>query len=141
MTNFGEQLATRGNEPIPTSLPNGERPITTKAKTRDANENETYYIITTDGLNADNDAVQSQNERMKNDVSNTNEATEATRNEKSGWPDSAVHHKNKKSLCRICPIDRKTMQIIQKEIPLMKTMHKSLQKEGMILSCPQNIAK
>ena len=30
-TNFGEQLATRGNEPIPTSLPNGERPLTAKA--------------------------------------------------------------------------------------------------------------
>ena len=43
-TNFGEQLATRGNEPIPTSLPNGERPTTTEANTSDANENEAYYI-------------------------------------------------------------------------------------------------
>ena len=46
--------------------------------------------------------------------------------------------KNKQNLCRICLIDRKTMQILQKETLLMKTMHKSLQKEGMILSCPEH---
>ena len=27
-TNFGDQLATRGNEPIPNSLSNGEQPVT-----------------------------------------------------------------------------------------------------------------
>ena len=31
---------------------------------------------------------------MKSDVSNTNEASEAARNENSDWPDSAVYHKN-----------------------------------------------
>ena len=35
-TNFSEQLATRGNEPIPTSMPNGERPITSDTKSTDA---------------------------------------------------------------------------------------------------------
>ena len=64
-TNFGEQLATRGNEPIPTSLPNGERPITTEANTIDASENEAVYTIMTDSLNADSDAARTQNERMK----------------------------------------------------------------------------
>ena len=92
-TNFGEQLATRANEPVPTSLPNRERQITTEANSNGANENEADYLITTDSPNADNDAAQSQNERMKNNVSNTNEATEATRNENSDWPDSAVYHR------------------------------------------------
>ena len=96
-TNFGEQLPTRGSEPIPTSLPNCERPITTEANTSDANENEADYVITTDSPNVDNDAAQSQKERMKNDVSNTNEATEATRNENSAWPDSAVFFTKKQA--------------------------------------------
>ena len=91
---FGEQLATRGNEPIPTSLPNFQRPITTEANTNDANENEADYIITTDSPNADNDAAQNQNKRMESDVSNTNEATKATRNGNSDSPNSAVYHKN-----------------------------------------------
>ena len=93
-TNFGEQLATRGNELIPTSLPNGERPITTEANTSDANENKADYIITTDRPNAESDAAPSQNERMKSDVSNRNEDTEAVRNENTDCPDSAVYHKN-----------------------------------------------
>ena len=93
-TNFGEQLATRGNEPILTSLLNGERPITTEANTSDASENEADYIITTDSPNADSDAAQNQNGRMKSDVSNRIEATEVFRNENSDWPDSAVYHKN-----------------------------------------------
>ena len=74
-TNFGEQLPTRGNEPIPTSLPNGERPITTEMNTSDASEKEADYIITTDSPNDDSDAARTQNERMKSDVSNRNEAT------------------------------------------------------------------
>ena len=39
-TNFGEQLATRGNETVPTSLPNDEQPITAEANPSDASENE-----------------------------------------------------------------------------------------------------
>ena len=38
-TNFGEQLATRGNEPIPTSLPNREWPVTSNADSNDEDEN------------------------------------------------------------------------------------------------------
>ena len=80
LRNFGEQLVTRGNEPIPTSLPNGEEPTTAKANSKDANENETDYIITTDSPNDVNDAEQIQNERMKSDVTNRNEASEANKN-------------------------------------------------------------
>ena len=75
-------------------MPNGERPTTTEANTNDVNENEADYIITTDSPSADSDATQTPNKRMKNDVSNTNEATDATTNKNSDWPDSAVHHKN-----------------------------------------------
>ena len=73
-TNFGEQLVTRGNEPISTSLPKGERPITTEANTSDANENEADYIITTDSPSVDSDVTQTPNKRMESDVSNRNEA-------------------------------------------------------------------
>ena len=45
--------------------------------------------------------------------------------------------KIKKNFCRMCPKDRKTKKIFQKEILLMKPMHKSLQKGEMILSCPE----
>ena len=34
---------------------------------------------------------------MKSDVSKTNEASEAARNENSDWPDSAVYHKNQEN--------------------------------------------
>ena len=89
-TNFGEQLATRGSEPIPASLPNGERLTTAKANADNASENEADYIITTDRPNT----VHSRDKRMKSDVSNANEDSDATRNENSDWPDSAVYHKN-----------------------------------------------
>ena len=47
-TNFGDEQTTRGNEPIPTSLPFGEQPITAETNSNDAYENEDDYIITTD---------------------------------------------------------------------------------------------
>ena len=93
-TNFGEQLATRGKEPIPASLTNGERPTTAETNVNDANENESDYVITTDCPNDVNDAVRSRNERMENDVSNANEASEANENENPDWPNPAVSPKN-----------------------------------------------
>ena len=83
-TNFGEQLATRGNEPIPTGMPNGEKPITSDTSSTDARENEVDYMITTDSPNDVNDVEQSQHERMKKDVSNRNDANEAEKNQNSG---------------------------------------------------------
>ena len=57
-TNFGEQLATRGNEPISASLPNGEQPFTSNSDSSDAHENEIACIIANDTPNAVNDAAQ-----------------------------------------------------------------------------------
>ena len=87
---FGEQLATRSNEPIPTSLPNGEQLITSDADSSDASENEADYIITRDNLYDVNNAAQRQNERLNDDVSKRKEATEVERNENSDCRDSAV---------------------------------------------------
>ena len=133
-TNFGKQLATRGKEPIPTSLPNDERPVTPTAATIDANENKVDYIIANDSPNDVNDTAQQRNERMIDDVNKRNEHTEVEKNENSDWPFTP---KIKNNFCRIRLKDRKTMPIFWKKILLMKTIHKILQK-GMILSCPKN---
>ena len=50
------------------------------------------------------------------------------------WPFTT---KIKTNLSRICPKDRKTMQLSQRKILRMKTMHKILQIKVMILSCPK----
>ena len=84
-----------------------------------------------------NDTVHSRDKRMKGDVSNANEGSDATRNENSDWPDSAVYHKNPEKSLPDLSERQKTMQIFQNEILLMIAMHKSLQKGGMILSCPK----
>ena len=92
-TNFGEKLATRCNEPIPTNLPNNERPITSDENSTDARESEKDYIITNDDMNNTTDAAQRQNERINEDVNKRNESNEAARNEKSDWPNPAVYPK------------------------------------------------
>ena len=138
-TNFGDQLTTRGNEPIPTNLPNGKQPLTAEVNPNDAHENETDYTITTDSPNDVSDAEQIQNERMKSDVTNRNEASEAIKNENSDLPNSAVYHKNQeKSLPDLSGRQENEANFSKtKEILPKKTMHKSLRKEGMILSCPK----
>ena len=78
-TDFGEQLVTRGNEPIQTSLPNGERPSAAGTNSGDAHENEADYIITRDETNYADRVAHSRNERL-NDVTKRNEASEVTRN-------------------------------------------------------------
>ena len=62
-TNFGDQVESRANEPIPTSLPNGEQPAMSNAEPSDVGENEVDYITTTDGLNDVTDAPQRRIER------------------------------------------------------------------------------
>ena len=89
-TDFGEQLITRGHDPISTSLPNGERPNAAQPNPNDAHENEPDYIITRDETNYADDAAQSRNEGLNDDVAKRNEANEATRNEESDWPNPAV---------------------------------------------------
>ena len=91
-TNFGDQLATGDNEHIPNSLPNGEQTVTSDTNSTEARENEADYIITRGSPNDVNDVAQRQNERMKNDVGNRNEANEDEKNEISDWPDSTVYH-------------------------------------------------
>ena len=93
-TNFGEQLITRGHDPIPTSLPNGEQPNAAEPSHSDVDENEADYIITSDETNYADHEAQSRNERLNDDVTKRNEATEATSNEESDWPHPAVYPEN-----------------------------------------------
>ena len=90
-TNFGEQLATRGNEPFPIRLPKGEQPVTSNSDSKDAHENEVDYKIVNDSPNATNDAAHKRNERLNDDVSKRNEDTEAEKNETFDWPNPAVY--------------------------------------------------
>ena len=93
-TNFGEQLVTQGSEPIPSSLPNGERPSAAETNSSDANKNEEDYIIARDETNYVDHVAHSRNERLTDDVTKRNEASEASRNEESDLPNPAVSPKN-----------------------------------------------
>ena len=100
-TDFGEPLITRGHDPIPTSLPNGEQPNAAEPSHSDVDENEADYIITSDETNYADHAAQSRNERLNDDVTKRNEASEATSNEESDWPNPATYPENPEKLCRI----------------------------------------
>ena len=93
-TDVGEQLVTRGHDPIPTSLPNGEQPNAAEPSHSHVDENEADYIITSDETNYADHAAQSRNERLNDDVTKRNEASEATSNEESYWPNPAVYPEN-----------------------------------------------
>ena len=98
-TDFGEQLVTRGHDPIPTSLPNDEQPNAAEPSHSDVDENEADYIITNDETVYADHAARSWNERLNDDVKKRSAASEATRNEESHWPNPAVSPKcRKKSL-------------------------------------------
>ena len=86
-TDFGEQLTTRDNEAIPTSLPNGEQPSTAQIN-NDANESDADYIITQE-TNKDNMA-HSRNDRLSDNVTTRNEDNDANRNKASDWPNPAA---------------------------------------------------
>ena len=95
-TDFGEQLVTRGNEPIPTSVPNGEQPNTAETNANDVDETKADYIITREQLNNDN-AAHSRNKHLDDDVTERNKATAVTENTKSDWPNPAVSPKNQEN--------------------------------------------
>ena len=97
-TDFGEQLVTRGNETIPTSMPNGERLNVPEANTNDVAENEPDYIITSDETNYADHAARNRNERLNHDVTKRNEASEAANNDKFDWTNPAVSPKNQEKL-------------------------------------------
>ena len=86
-TDFGEQVVTRGNEPIPTNFPNGEQPSTAEIN-NDANDSNADYIITREATNNDN-AVHGRNGRLRHDVTTSNDVTEEASNEESDWPNEA----------------------------------------------------
>ena len=129
-TNIGDQLQTRGNEPIPTILPNGEQPVTSNDKPSDADECEVDYITTRDGLHDANDTAQSRSERITDDVNKRNEATEYASNQNSDWPDSAVYPK--KGPQRTEKNANVTKENSSKEYD---AIHSPIR--GMILSCPK----
>ena len=115
-TNFGEQLATRGSEPIPTNLPTGEQPTTANANPSDAHENKTNYIFTRDELNDATDAARNQKERLNDDVSKRNEANEAARVETSDWPIPAVYPKKKKNFAELVRKTEKKYTFFKKKV-------------------------
>ena len=129
-SDFGEQLTTRGNEPIPTNLPNGEQPSPAETNSSDAHENEEDYIIARDESNPADFAAHSSNERLSDDVTKRNEAREGTRNEKSDWPNLAVYPKNQEKSSPDTDERLKKMKIFRKEIPIMKKTHKILLTGG-----------
>ena len=96
-TDFGEQLVTRGNETIPTSMPNGERPNAAETNTNNVAENEADYIITSDETNYADHAARNRNERLNHDVTKRNEASEATSSSKYDWPNPAVYLKGRET--------------------------------------------
>ena len=73
---------------------NGERPNAAETNSSDEYENEADYIITRDETNYADRAANSRNERLNDDVTKRNEASEATRNEQSDWPNPAVYPNN-----------------------------------------------
>ena len=115
-TDFGEQLVTRANEPIPTSLPNGDQPNAAEPSHSDVDENEADYIITNDETDHANYATRSRNGRLNDDVTKRNAASEATRNEESDWPNPAVSPKNQEKSSPNSDERQKTMKFFQKEI-------------------------
>ena len=120
-------------------MPNGEQPVTSNTDLNNADDSEVDYIITNDSLNDVKDALQQRNERLQDDVSKRNEATEAEKNEKSDRPDSAVCPKNQEKFLPNSSDrqDRKTMSVFRKKIFPMKTVPVTLQKDGMKLSRPK----
>ena len=95
------------------------------------------YIITRDESNDAANAAHNRNERLCDDVTKRNEATEAIRNEEFDWPNPAVSPKTQGKSLPDMANGPTTMKIFQKEIHRMKAMHKILRKGGMILSCPK----
>ena len=130
-------LVTQGNEPIPTSLPNGERPSAPQSNSDDAHENEVYYIITSDGTNYADHAAYSRNERLNDDVTKKNDASEATSNEESDWPNPAVYPGNpEKSLPNTDERPENDESFSERNLTNDNDAQKS-PKRGMILSCPK----
>ena len=136
-TDFGAQLVTRGHDPIPSSLPSGERRSAAKTKSSAASDNETDYIFTRDDTNYADHAAHSRNEWLNDDVTNRNETSEVTRNEKSDWPNPAVPPEIQE---KYLPNTDKRLENdgkFSEKNRRMKMMQEILQTRGIIISCPK----
>ena len=74
-------------------MPNGEQPNAAEPSHSDVDENESDYIITNDETDHADYAARSRNERLNDDVTKRNAASEATRKDESDWPNPAVSPK------------------------------------------------
>ena len=75
-------------------MSSGEQPNAAEPSHSDVDENEADYIITSDGTNYADHAAYSRNERLNDDVTKKNDASKATSNEESDWPNPAVYPGN-----------------------------------------------
>ena len=137
-TDFGEQLVTRGNEPIPTSLPNGERPNAAEPNSSDAYENEADYINTSDDSNRADSEAHSRNERLSDDVTKRNEVSEASRNEESEWPNPAICPKNKEKFWPNTDEGLKNDENFSERNSTNENDAQNSPNRGLILSCPKD---
>ena len=136
-TDFGEQLITRGHNPIPTSLPNGEQPHAAEPSHSDVDENEADYIITRDETNYADHAARSRNERLNYDVTKKNEASEAASNSKSDWPNPAVYPKSQEKTLPDPDKRPENDEILSERNLTNENDAQNSPKRGMILSCPK----
>ena len=136
-TDFGEQLTTRGRDLIPTSLPSGEQPNAAEPISSDVDENEVDYIITRVETSYADHTAQSRNERLNDDVTKRNEANEATRNEESDRPNSAIFPKNQKKTLPSTDESLKNDGNFSKRKSINENDAQNSPNRGMILSCPK----
>ena len=129
-TDFGEQLITRGHDPIPTSLPNGEQPNAAEPSHGDVDESETDYMITRDETNYADHTAHSRNERLNDDVTKRNAASEATRNEESDWPNPAVSPKSQEKSLPISDEGLKNDENFSQRNPMNENHAQNSPKRG-----------
>ena len=135
-TDFGEQLVTRANEPIPTSLPNGEQTNAAEPIQIDVDEKEADYIITREEINNDN-ATHSRNDHLSDDVTKRNEATAVIENGKSDWPNPAVSPKNQEKSLPNTADGQKTDEIFSERNSMNENDAQNSPKRGDDIIVPE----
>ena len=136
-TDFCAQLVTRGHDPIPTSLPNGERPSAAETNSSDANENEADYIITRDETKYADHEASNRNERLNDDVTKRNETTDMTRNEKTDWPNPAGSPKTHEKFSPNTDEGLKNDENFAERDSMNENDAQNSPNRGVILSCPK----
>ena len=118
-------------------MPNGEQPHAAQPNTSDAHENEVDYVITSDESNLADRASHSRNERLIDDVTTRNEASEQSRNEEPDWPNPAIFPRSHRKSLPDTADSLKDKKIFPDENFRTESVHKILRKRGMVLSCPK----